>query len=121
MTAGVLYDLSFGLAILCIHERLAGWLRLEPPEEPLYLHLSGVLLLLLGGLYALPAIAPARYQGVVAVAAAGRLLGALFLAVAWLQRGWPALLGLALADLAFGCLHLGLLLWARRPLAAATT
>jgi hypothetical protein len=109
MAAGALYDLSFGLAMLFTHEPLARWLALPLPAEPLYVQLSGLLLLVLGALYALPAYDPSRYRGVVAVAGIGRLLGALFLALAWRRRGWPALLGLALGDLALGAVHLWLL------------
>lgn len=114
MAAGAVYDSSFALMILLFTRPAARMLRLEVPEDRLYLHLNGVLLLLLAALYALPAVNPVRYQGVVAVAALGRFLGSLFFfRVAWTRGGSKTFLLLALADLAFGLAH-GVLLASAR-------
>lgn len=121
MALGAVYDLIFGVAILGFHRTAGALLGITPPSDPVYLRLNGVFLLLLAAIYALPAVAPQRYQGVVAVAAVGRLLGALYLgAVAW--HGAPrAFAFLACGDLLFAGLHAGSLIAARRAGAASAT
>ncbi|HKQ59914.1 MAG TPA: hypothetical protein VJS92_01440 [Candidatus Polarisedimenticolaceae bacterium] len=113
MRVGALYDLAFGGAILGFAPPAARALGLALPPDPLYLGLVGVLLLLLGALYLLPGAEPQRYQGVVAIAAAGRLAGAAYLGAAWLRGEPPAFLALAAADLLLGATHGALLLGAR--------
>ena len=114
MGIGAGYDLAFAVAILGFGREATTVLGLTFPADPLYLRLNGVFLLLLAGLYALPAMDPMRYRGVVAVAAIGRLLGSLFLTYAWL-RGRPlVLLALAMGDLAFCAAHAILLRMALR-------
>jgi len=105
MWAGALYDLAFAVAILFFGVPAAALLGLDRPADPVYLGLNGVLLALLGSLYLLPAFDPRRYRGVVAVAAAGRLVGFIYLLDAWSGGRPPAFLGLALGDLAFALLH----------------
>ena len=108
MAAGALYDGAFALAILGPTHAAASLLGLIVPSDPFYLYLDGVLLLLLAGLYALPALEPRRYHGVAPVSAAGRLLGfGLFL---W---GWWG--GRPTVFLALGACDLGIAgatLWA---------
>ncbi len=113
MAAGATYDLTFAVAMLAFHERAARILGLAPPGDPLYLRFSGLLLLLLGSLYLLPASSPVRYQGVVLVAACGRFAGFCFLVAAWRAGQGPVFLGLGLMDLVFALLHALLLVRAR--------
>jgi hypothetical protein len=113
MALGAAYDAAFAAGILVFTRPAAALLRLDVPADPVYLRLDGVLLLLLAGLYLLPAVDPVRYRGVVAVASAGRFLGFVYLSWAWLQGRPPAFLGLALLDLAFALAHAVLLLRAR--------
>lgn len=114
MAAGAVYDLVFAGAILFATAPAAAILGLEVPEDPVYLRLNGVFLVLLAGLYFLPALDPRRYRGVVLVAACGRTLGFLYLALVWWQGRPRAFLLLALADLAFAAAHAVLLLRAAR-------
>lgn len=109
MGMGAAYDLAFAAAILAFGREAATLLGLTFPKDPVYLRLNGVLLLLLAGVYALPMMDPMRYRGVVAVAAAGRLLGALFLTYAWLRGRSPVFLALGMGDLALGAAHATLL------------
>jgi hypothetical protein len=113
MAIGAAYDAAFAAAILVVPRPAAVLLRLEMPADPVYLRLNGILLLLLAGLYLLPASDPIRYRGVVAVASGGRFLGFVYLSWAWLEGRPPAFLGLALLDLAFALAHTVLLLRAR--------
>lgn len=114
MAAGAAYDWGFALAILAFPSLAARTLGLALPPDPVYLNLNAVLLLLLGGIYLVAARDPAGHQGVVAVAAAGRLLGAAFLARAWAEGRPAAFLWLGAGDLAFAVAHAVLLLRARR-------
>lgn len=109
MALGAAYDLAFGILILLFPGRGADWFGLELPADLVYLRLNGVFLLMLAALYVLPALEPRRYVGVVVVAVAGRFLGFLYLAGAWLGGRPAAFLALALGDLFFCLLH-GLLL-----------
>jgi hypothetical protein len=102
------YDLAFGIA------PVAAFLGITLPANPVYLGLVGVLLLVLGTLYLLPARSPVRYQGIVAVAACGRVFGFVYLAHSWRSGQPQAFLWLALIDLGFGALHAVLLFLAKR-------
>jgi hypothetical protein len=115
MALGAAYDAAFAVAILAFTRPAAALLRLPVPADPVYLRLNGVFLLLLAGLYLLPAVDPVRYRGVVVVASAGRTLGFVYLAWAWLEGRPAAFLGVAFLDLAFAVTHAVLLLRARRP------
>jgi len=115
MALGAVYDLAFGVVILFFPARGADWLGLQLPPDLVFLRLNGVFLLLLAGLYTLSALDPRRYAGVVLVAAAGRFLGFLYLAGAWLAGLPPAFLALAFCDLFFALLHAILLGLTRRP------
>lgn len=111
MGFGALYDLAFGLAILGFTREAAGLLGLTVPDEPVYLHLNGVFLVLLAGLYALPALDPRRYQAIAPLSAAGRGIGCLVFARAWLAGGPATFAALGAADLAIGAVTLAL--WRR--------
>lgn len=114
MGAGAFYDFAFAAAILAFTHPAASLLGLDVPADAVYLHLNGVFLILLGAIYLLAARRPERYQGVVAVAAAGRALGFVYFMLAWSAGRPPAFLVLALGDLAFAVVHAVLLLRARR-------
>lgn len=114
MAAGAAYDWAFALGILAFPGLSASALGLTLPPDPVYLRLNAILLLLLGGIYLVAASAPERHQGIVAVTAAGRLLGAAFLAQAFSAGRPAAFLWLGLGDLAFAVAHAALLLRARR-------
>lgn len=113
MWAGAAYDLLFAAAILLCDRRAAGWLGIDLPADPTYLHLNGILLILVAALYALAGLWPVRYQGVVAVAAGGRFLGFLFLVGRWWAGAPTAFAALALGDMGFSVLHACLLVRAR--------
>lgn len=114
MVAGAAYDWAFALGILAFPAVSAAALGLTLPPDPVYLRLNAVFLLLLGGIYLVAGAAPERHQAVIPVVAAGRLLGAAFLAQAWWAGRPAAFLWLGLADLGFAILHTGLLVRARR-------
>lgn len=101
MAAASAYDLAFGIGILVLRRSLAAMLSIPLPEDGTYLGLVGVLLLVLGALYVLPARDPVRFAPVVAISAVGRLLGCAYLAWVWTRGHPPAFLGLAAGDLAF--------------------
>ena len=109
MACGAAYDLCFAVAILFFAAPAAALLGLAVPADPLYLRLNGIFLLLLAGLYSLPAVAPRRYSGVVVVAVAGRTLGFLFFAWSWKTGAAPVFLALGTLDLLFAVLHAALL------------
>ena len=110
MACGAAYDLAFAVAILAFPAPAAALLGLELPADPVYLRLNGVFLILLAALYTLPAFAPRRYSGVVAVAVAGRALGFMFFPATWRAGAPPVFLYLGLGDLLFAAVH-GALLW----------
>lgn len=109
MAAGSAYDAVFGAAILLAKVPSSRLLGLDLPEDPVYLNLVGVLLLLLAAIYALAAREPERYRGVVGAAAAGRLAGAVVLLSAWVGGEPRAFAALAAGDLLFAVLHAVLL------------
>ncbi len=108
LVAGAVYDLIFALLMVAapgVPARLLD-LPLPPPETMFYLWVMAVLLIMLAALYLLAARDTRRYSGIVAVAIAGRLLGALVLAfAAWRGPGLEGLYLLAAADAAFGLAH----------------
>lgn len=109
MAAGSAYDAAFGVAVLVAKGPTARLFGLQVPEDPVYLNLAGVLLLVLAAVYAVAAREPERYKGVVAVAAGGRLAGAVFLLSAWIGGEPRAFAGFAAGDLFFAALHAVLL------------
>jgi hypothetical protein len=113
MALGAAYDLVFGVMILLLPGQGAELLGLELPADAVYLRLNGVFLLMLAAFYVLPALDPRRYAPVVAIAVAGRFVGFLYLAAAWLEGRPSTFLGLAFGDLFFALVHGVLLLLAR--------
>jgi hypothetical protein len=118
MALAAAYDAVFAAAILLFPQASSALLRIPLPADPVYFRFVAVFLLILAALYLLPAREPRRYQGVVAVAAAGRFAGFLYLGWAWSGGAPRAFLGLACADLLFALLHAALLGAARRTEAA---
>lgn len=114
LVAGAAYDALFAVALLFARHRAGALLGIEPPDDPLYLRLIGVLLLMLAAVYLVAARAPARHRGIVVVAAAGRSAGALTMGLAWRSGAPAAFAWLAAIDLAFGLWHLIALGAARR-------
>lgn len=115
MAAGAAYDLAFAAAMIFFPRGASRLLGVAAPDDPTYLGLAGVLLVLLAAMYLLAAWNPRRNQGIVTVAAAGRLLGFVYLGwAAWGRGGPTAFAAAAVADLAFALLHAGLLVHARR-------
>ena len=97
---GAIYDGVFGLAILAATRPVGALFGLAVPDDPLYLGLNGVFLLILAGIYGMAALEPERFGPIAPIAAAGRVLGFALFARAWALGGPPALLGIGLADLA---------------------
>lgn len=118
---GALYDAAFAVLMVAAPRLPARLLHLPLPPLPagaFYLWIMAVLLLMLATLYLLAAARPARYLGVIVVAAAGRILGAgAFLLAAADDPALAGLYPLAAADLALGLTHAAALL-SRRPPAA---
>ena len=102
LAIGAAYDLAFAVMILAFTRKAAALMGLSVPADPVYLHLNGIFLLLLAGLYAAAAREPARYRAVAAIAGAGRLLGGAYFVWSWAGGQPRAFLGLGLGDLALG-------------------
>ena len=113
MALAVVYDFAFAIAILFFTAPAARLLRLTLPDDLVYLRFNGVFLLMLAGMYALPAMQPRRYRGIVSVAVVGRFAGFVYLGGVWYGGGAATFLGLALGDLFFSALHSVLLVRAR--------
>lgn len=115
MGVAAVYDAGFAVAMVLFPVRASRILGLTPPDDPTYLGLAGLLLLILAGMYALAAADVVRHQGIVRVAIVGRALGALYLAHAALTHGMAwAFAATAAIDLAFALAHALLLARARR-------
>ena len=113
MAVGAAWDALFAVAILLFAEPAGRLLGIPPPDDRLYFRLVGVLLGILAGVYVLAARDPRRLQGIVAVAACGRLAGFVVMAWAWSRGAPPAFLALAYADLALAAAHAWLLVSAQ--------
>lgn len=100
LAVGAGYDLVFAVAILGFTRSAASMLGLQVPNDPVYLYLNGVFLLVLAGIYAAAAREPERYRAIAPISAGGRTLGFLLFTWAW-AGGRPAtFLALGLGDLA---------------------
>jgi hypothetical protein len=117
LALGAVYDGAFAVAILLFTKPAAALLRLPIPDDPFHLHLNGVLLLLLAGLYAVAARKPARYHGVAPVSALGRVLGFGLFAWTWAGGRPTMFLALGVADLAIGVATF--VLWRRASVLSA--
>lgn len=109
LVLGAVYDLAFALLMVAAPGVPARILHLPLPPLPegaFYLWVLAVLLAMVAALYLLAARDTRRYSGIVAVAIAGRLLGALAMTIAALSGpGLEGLYPLAAADAAFGLAH----------------
>lgn len=119
MLLAAAYDFAFAVAILFATAPAARLLGLDLPDDPVYLRFNGVFLLMLGGMYLLPAFRPQRYRGIVSIAVIGRFIGFVYLGRVWSSGGPRAFAALALADLSFALLHGVLLIRARKEKDAA--
>ena len=99
LAVGAAYDLIFGVAILGFTRPAAALLGLPVPDDPVYLYLNGVFLLLLAGLYAAAAREPERYRAVAPISAGGRVVGFGLFLWAWAGGRPSSFLALGLADL----------------------
>lgn len=106
LAIGAVVDGAFGIAILALTRPAAQVLGLAVPDDPTYLGLNGVLLLILAGIYAAAAGDPRSYRLVPPLSAAGRGLGSLFFLWAWRRGGPAAFACFALLDFAIGALTL---------------
>jgi len=113
MLLAAVYDFVFAIAILFFTAPAARVLGLSLPDDLVYLRFNGVFLLMLGGMYLLPAAHPRRYRGIVSIAAVGRFAGFVYLGWVWAGGGAATFAALALADLFFSLLHAVLLVRAR--------
>ena len=111
MGFGAIYDLAFGLAILVAPATCSELLRIPLPDDPFYLRLAALLLLILGAVYLLPARDPERFHAIAPIAASGRVAGAALFALAWSQGRPLAYLLLGVADLAIALVTLAA--WAK--------
>lgn len=106
LVAGAVYDLIFAAAMVLIPELSARLLGLRLPQEPFYLWLIAVFLLMMASFYLLAAYDPKSYSGNIDVGIAGRFLGFLVLmTAAILDPSMPILYALAAGDLFFAVAH----------------
>lgn len=108
LVVGALYDLGFGVLMVFAPETPARMFHLPLPPLPegaFYLWIMATLLAMLAVLYLVAAQDPRRYSAVIAVAIAGRTIGAAALTLAALSTGLSGLYPLAAADLAFALAH----------------
>jgi len=106
LVAGAVYDYLFAALFVFAPGFLAVTFDLPLPAEAFYLRLLAVLLVMVGTMYLVAARDPASYRPLVAIAIAGRLLGAIGLAASAYGRSdlaglWPPAAG----DLAFALAH----------------
>jgi hypothetical protein len=99
LAVGAAYDLVFGVVILGFSRPAASILGLPIPDDPVYLYLNGVFLLLLGSLYAAAARQPEQYRAVAPISAGGRMLGFILFLWAWMEGRPVSFLVLGLGDL----------------------
>jgi hypothetical protein len=99
LAIGAAYDLIFGVAILGFTRPAAALLGLPIPDDPFYLYLNGVFLLLLAAIYAAAAREPERYRAVAPISAGGRVVGFVLFLWAWLEGRPSSFLAIGLADL----------------------
>lgn len=99
LAIGAAYDLILAVAILGFTRPAAAMLGLPIPDDPLYLYLNGVFLLLLAGVYTAAAREPERYRAVAPISAGGRVLGFGLFMWAWAGGRPSSFLALGLTDL----------------------
>jgi hypothetical protein len=111
MGFGAIFDFAFAAAILVVPHASSTLLGIPLPDDPFYLRLVAVLLVILGAVYLLPARAPERFHAIAPISASGRVLGFVLFALAWSHGRPPAFLALGLTDLALALVTLAA--WAR--------
>ena len=106
MLAGAIYDILFAVPIATAPGWLSGMIGVPMPDQEVYLRFLGVFLLGLAGFYLQPVFNTGRYLGNVAVAAALRAAGGIFMFAGVLAYHQPrAFLLLGAGDLAFAVVH----------------
>lgn len=103
---GATVDAAAGIVLVAAPWIVTRALGVPRPSPGLFLHLSAVLLLVVGGLYLLAARDPRRYSGIILLAIAGRALEALVFGVH--AFGKPEMGALWIAggvSLAFAAVH----------------
>jgi hypothetical protein len=116
LAVGAGYDLLFGAAILAFTRPAAAILGLRVPDDPVYLYLNGVFLIILGAIYAAASREPTRYPAVAPIAAIGRAGGFVLFVCVWRGGGPPAFLSLGVVDLILAAATL--VVWRRALLSA---
>ena len=99
LAVGAAYDLVFGVAILGFTRPAAAVLGLRIPDDPVYLYLNGVFLVLLAAIYAAAAQEPKRYGAVAPISAGGRVVGFGLFLWAWADGRPSSFLAIGLTDL----------------------
>lgn len=106
LVLAAIYDISFAVLMVTAPEIPAAFFVVPLPPD-YFLHLTAVLLVMLGALYLAAAEDPRRYSAVIVIAIGGRTLGAILLALsAWGDPSLSGLWALAGIDLLFAVLHL---------------
>jgi hypothetical protein len=111
MKLGALYDIVLGLLILAALQLLAGILPIPMPHQPFYARMAGLLLIGLGGFYALAGLDIERHLRLVPVAISVRAVGGAYIALYPLLDGsvsWFFIVFGAL-DIGWAAVHLALL------------
>ncbi len=106
LLCGAAYDLFFAALMVLAPDVPVRLFHLPLPGETFYLWLMATFLLMLAACYLLAAQDPRRYSGIIAIAIAGRWLGALaFTVAAWQNPDLVGLYPLAAADFLIGAAH----------------
>jgi len=109
LLAGAVYDLGFAVLMVAAPQVPARMFNLPLPPLPrgaFYLWILATLLAMLASLYLAAAYDPRRYSAIIAVAIAGRAVGALAFAIAALiGPDLGGLVPLAVSDLTFSVVH----------------
>ncbi len=106
LRAGAAYDLVFALAMVAFPAFSAELLGLRLPEDPYYLWLIAIFLVMLASMYLFAAYDPRAYWGNILVGIVGRTLGFFaMLTAAILDPTLSGLYLLAFGDLTFAVLH----------------
>lgn len=105
LSIGAIYDLLLAGTMAFAPALLAGILKVPTPDEPFYLWLIAVILVMLAAFYALGAYDPHSYRGNILVAIFGRILAGGVLIFAGWTGELPGLYLAAAGDLVFGVAH----------------
>jgi hypothetical protein len=116
LAVGAVYDLLFGAAILAFTRPAAAILGLLVPDDPVYLYLNGVFLVILAAVYGAASRDPGRYPAIAPIAVVGRASGFVLFLWVWRRGGASAFLCLGVADLVLA--GATLVTWRRAVLSA---